>query len=129
MWIVGLAEGLLFRRAFGRLSPELPPGELLRITGEFAVDAKAKRSTLRLFRQMLGPEFFAGVDDARRTLLSRVPVRVVWGSPDPYIPERYVSSFAGTTVELVAGAGHWVPITAATQVAAAVRAVLAAAEG
>src|SRR5262249_9628750 len=38
MWLLGRAGGRLFRRVFGRISPELPPAELERMTREFALD-------------------------------------------------------------------------------------------
>lgn len=123
MWLIGLAGGALFRKVFGGLSPELPPTELARITQEFALDGKAKRSTLRLFRQMIPNEYFTGMDAAVRTLIARVPVRVVWGLGDPYIPDRFAASFPGVKIERVAGGGHWVPISSAAKVAAAVFAI------
>ena len=123
MWIMGLAGGHLFRRVFGAASPELPPEDLARMTHEFARHGKAKRSTLRFFRQMLGPGFFDGMDAAVRTLIDHVPVRVVWGDGDPYIPLRYADVFRGAECEIVPQGGHWIPISSATRVAAAVRAV------
>jgi pimeloyl-ACP methyl ester carboxylesterase len=126
MWALGRADGRLFRRIFGRASPELGADDIARMTREFALDPKSKRSTLRLFRQMLGHEFLEGADAQVRELVARVPVRVVWGEGDPYIPSSYAGSFQGATVELHPHAGHWVPITRAASVAAAVAAVLAA---
>jgi haloalkane dehalogenase len=124
MWAIGLREGALFRRVFGRISPELGPADLARMTREFALDPKSKRSTLRLFRRMLQPAFFAGVDAAVKELCARVPVHVLWGTPDPYIPASYADRIPGATRELLDGAGHWVPISRPDRVAAAIRAVL-----
>ena len=123
MALVGIGGGAPFRRLFGRVSPELPPEELQRITREFACDAKSKRSTLRLFRQMIRPAYFDGADGMVRTLLAEVPTRVVWGTPDPYIPAHYADVFSAASPEIIDGGGHWVPISNAGRVAAAVHAL------
>jgi haloalkane dehalogenase len=125
MWLMGQAGGFVFRRVFGAASPELSADELDRMTREFALDGKSKRSTLRLFRRMVRPEFFDGMEAAVRFLIAQRPVRVVWGEGDPYIPVRYADSFPGAPCEVVAGGGHWIPISSAARVAAAVRAVVA----
>jgi haloalkane dehalogenase len=126
MWLMGQAGGLIFRRVFGGISPELPADELERMTREFALDGKPKRSTLRLFRRMIPPAYFDGMDAAVRDLIARVPVRVVWGEGDPYIPARYADAFPGAQREIVPRGGHWVPISSAARVAGAIRAVVAA---
>jgi haloalkane dehalogenase len=124
MWLLGLAGGRLFRRIFGRISPELPPAELDRMTREFALDPKSKRSTLRLFRQMIRDEYFTGVDAMVRQLLDEVPVKVVWGLGDPYIPDRWANTFPASLRETLPGARHWVPISAAPVVAQTIRTLL-----
>lgn len=95
------------------------------MTREFALNPVAKRSTLRLFRRMVPHAFFEGVDGMVARITGRVPTRVVWGRGDPYIPERYASAFPGTPPKLLERAGHWVPISSADEVAAAIRAVAA----
>jgi len=123
MRLVGAGEGLLFRRVFGRISPELPPADLERMTREFAMNPKAKTSTLRLFRQMVPSAFFDGVDSMVARIVATVPTRIIWGRGDPYIPERYSKAFAGAHVTMLEHAGHWVPISSANEVAAAIRAL------
>jgi pimeloyl-ACP methyl ester carboxylesterase len=76
---------------------------------------------------MVPPAYFRGVDAAVRELIARVPVRVVWGLGDPYIPRRYADAFVGAKLEIVDKGGHWIPITAAARVAAAVEAIVASA--
>ena len=125
MAFLGLARGVVFRRIFGRISPELPTEDMERMTREFALSASAKRSTLRLFRQMVPTEFFTGAEEMLRALIARVPVQVVWGGGDPYIPARYANEFPGAKCELVERGGHWVPISSPEQVASAICAVLA----
>ncbi len=120
MWQIGLFGGRLFRKAYARISPELTDRDIDRVIAEFACNPAAKRSTLRLFRQMIPPAYFDGFDAMVSELTARVPVRVVWGSPDPYIPVSYGERFPPDKRETIDGAGHWVPITAAARVAEAV---------
>jgi pimeloyl-ACP methyl ester carboxylesterase len=124
MWALGAAKGALFRRIFGRSAPELPAEDLERMTREFALDAKSKRSTLRLFRRMVPHEYFDGIDAMVRDLIARVPVQVVWGVGDPFIAPSYASVFRRAPTQMMESGGHWVPISCAPQVVAAVRAVL-----
>ena len=123
MRLVGAAGGFLFRKVFGDVSPELPPEDLKRMTREFAMDPKSKRSTLRLFRQMVPPAFFDGVDAMVARIVAKVPTRIVWGRGDPYIPERYAQRFPGAHLTVLEHGGHWVPISSANEVAAAIRAL------
>src|SRR5262249_37752092 len=89
MRLVGAAGRLVFATVFGRISAELPPADLERMTREFAMNPKAKRSTLRLFRRMIPPAFFDGFDSMVARIVAKVPTRILWGRGDPYIPERY----------------------------------------
>ena len=123
MRLVGAGGGFLFRRVFGRISPELPPADLERMTYEFAMNPAAKRSTLRLFRQMVPPEFFDGFDSMVARIVAKVPTRIVWGQGDPYIPERYANRFSGAQLTVQGRAGHWVPISSANEVAKAIKAL------
>jgi pimeloyl-ACP methyl ester carboxylesterase len=123
MWAMGLAGGRLFQRVFQRTCPELAPGDVARMTREFALSPRAKRATLRLFRQITRPNFFDGYGAMVARIAAAVPTRVVWGEPDPFIPAAYAHAFGDAVVEVVPGAGHWTPLTASAQVAAAVRAV------
>ena len=126
MWQIGWVRGAIFRKAFARISPELPPPDLDRMVREFACDPKSKRSTLRLFRRMIPHAYFDGVDGMVRTLIERVPLRVIWGVGDPYIPARYAKAFPGIEPDIVPAGGHWIPLSAPDRVAAAVHSVLGA---
>jgi haloalkane dehalogenase len=122
---IGWFGGRIFRAQFARISPELSAADLDRMTREFACDPKSKRSTLRLFRQMVPKSYFEGVDRMVREIIARVPTKVVWGHGDPYIAPRYGDSFVGAEREILENGGHWIPISSAPRVAAAVEAVLA----
>jgi len=125
MWQIGWLGGRIFGRAFRRISPELPAADLERMVREFARDPKSKRSTLRLFRRMIPHAYFDGFEAMLRELIARVPVRVVWGLGDPYIPGRYAKAFPGVQPTILPEGGHWVPLSAPGAVAAAVQALLA----
>jgi haloalkane dehalogenase len=125
MWQVGWFGGSIFRRAFGRISPELSAPNLDRMVREFARDPKSKGSTLRLFQKMVPDAYFDGFDRMLREIITTRPVRVVWGLGDPYIPARYADSFPGAEREVLERGGHWIPLSAPDRVAAAVKAVLA----
>jgi pimeloyl-ACP methyl ester carboxylesterase len=73
---------------------------------------------------MIPHAYFDGVDAMVRELIQRVPVRVVWGLGDPYIPERFARTFPGVEPEILPRAGHWIPLSAPGRVAAAVQSVL-----
>jgi haloalkane dehalogenase len=120
MHAIGPANGALFRRIFSRLCPELAPADLDRMTREFAQNAVAKRSTLRLFRQMTRPGFFDGYAELLKRLGSSVPVHVVWGEPDAFIGPQWAERFGAATLERAVGAGHFVPLGAPAAVAQAI---------
>jgi len=117
---IGWFGGRIFRWQFGRISPELGEADLDRIVRSFALDPGSKRSTLRLFRQMVPTTYFDGFAAMVRSLIADVPVRVVWGRGDPYIPERYITTFAPAPTEVLDRAGHWVPLSAPDAVARAI---------
>ena len=129
MWQIGWLNGRIFRAQFARISPELAPADLDRMTREFACDRKAKRSTLRLFRQMVPPAYFDGFEAMVRELIAQVPAQVVWGRGDPYIPARYADAFPGAKRQISERGGHWIPISEAPLVAGAIRSVLEARSG
>jgi len=124
MWQIGWFGGRIFGRAFRRVSPELSATDLDRMIREFACDPKSKRSTVRLFRQMIPHPYFDGMDAMLREVITHVPVRVVWGLGDPYIPARYARAFPGLDPEVLPEGGHWIPLSAPTRVAVAVQSIL-----
>ena len=120
MWAIGLRGGALFRRIFSRQCPELTTSDLDRMTREFARRDVAKRSTLRLFRQLTRPGFFDGYGAMLERVAAAVPVHVVWGEPDPFIGPQWAERFHARTLERVPGGGHFVPLSAAAEVAWAI---------
>lgn len=120
MFAIGLRDGALFRRIFSRQCPELAGHDLDRMAREFACNGAAKRSTLRLFRQLTRPGFFDGYAAMLARLSAAVPVHVVWGEPDPFIGPHWAERFGARRVERAPGGGHFVPLSSAKQVARAI---------
>ena len=120
MWAIGRGDGRLFERIMHKQCPELSGEHLERMTHELALNPVAKRSSLRLFREMTRPDFFDGYAALLQRLAANVSVRVVWGEHDPFIPPRYASSFGAKSVDLVDSSGHWVALTDPARLAAAV---------
>lgn len=68
------------------------------------------KTMLNIYRAM-SPSAFAKWEDEYLDLTSKVPVLVVWGERDPYIPSsfNFAERFAkGQSLKLVPDAGHWV---------------------
>jgi len=121
MWAIGRSDGALFRKILRKTCPDLTREDLDRMTRELALNPAAKSASVTLFRRMLGDGFFDGHQRDLERLAAAVPVRVVWGERDPFIPPRYADAFGAQHVERLSDAGHWLPITHAANVAAAVR--------
>lgn len=86
--------------------------------------APARRSAraviLKLYRSADPREL--GVWASRFAGLARtVPVTVLWGAHDPYIPQRFARSFHTADVEIVDDSGHWLPAERPDRVIAALR--------
>ena len=62
---------------------------------------------------------------AFEALARQVPVEVLWGLPDPYIPKWVAGTFCTERVSFIGGAGHWVPLRAPERVVAALGSRLA----
>jgi len=118
-----IRKGALFKKVFWAQSPQLSEAQIDRVVQTFALNRAAKNTTLRQFRQILKPGFFAGFDEMRRAIGERIPVRVLWGDKDPYVPVQYAQRFPGAAVTVLPEAGHWVPLTATQRLAEEIRAL------
>jgi pimeloyl-ACP methyl ester carboxylesterase len=123
MGLIGLFNGALFRRQFGGQNPQLDADELDRFTADFACNRVAKGSTLREFRQITRPGFFAGYDEMVKAIASAVPTLTIWGEGDPYLPKHWAEQLFARTTVFLPDVGHWVPIIAAERLAAEIRAL------
>jgi len=124
MKALGWNHGALFKRIFGKQSPQLDREQLDRFAVSFALNAVAKEAALRQFRACVPPQFFSGFDLMWKNISQRVPCRVLWGADDPYIDARYAWRFGTSQVTVLPGVGHWVALVAPDALAAEVDALL-----
>ncbi len=75
-----------------------------------------KRMVLQLYRAT-DPENFRGWEEELHALAGRVPVRVLWGAHDPYIPARWARRLGTGEVRIFDDCGHWLPAEAPARVA------------
>jgi pimeloyl-ACP methyl ester carboxylesterase len=96
---------LLTREANATPGP-LPPEWIDSVLAHF--DQGTQRAILRLYRSSPSETLAAAGRELSRL---HVPVQVVWGLRDPYIPARfaraYAETFAGSELVELPDAGHW----------------------
>jgi pimeloyl-ACP methyl ester carboxylesterase len=103
------ASPTILKRALDRDNPvPLPQAYVDRVMSY--ADWAHKRSVLSLYRATRHPEqHFVSFADPLRKL--DVPVCVIWGEGDPYIPVRYAQrqreTFPNAEVHTLEGLGHW----------------------
>ncbi len=93
-----------FRRHLQRRAPGLSRAQVDATYDR--ITPAAKRMALRLYRAM-DPEKFRGWEAELLELARRVPILVVWGDRDPYIPVRYAERFGAVEVKRYPDCGHW----------------------
>jgi pimeloyl-ACP methyl ester carboxylesterase len=113
----------LFRREMKRGGPGLDE-EHVRRTYE-ALTPVTKKMIPRLYRAA-DPEKFAAWQDGLQALAGTVPMMIIWGELDPYVPPRYARRFGSDTVHVLPGVGHWFPAEAPDKVAELLRHFLGA---
>ena len=105
---------LELRRGSRRLTPEH-----IRQTWQ-RIHPAMKRMVLKLYRAT-DPEKFQGWEDELHALAERVPIRVLWGAHDPYIPPRWAKHFGSNDVRVFEDCGHWLPAEAPARIAEELR--------
>jgi pimeloyl-ACP methyl ester carboxylesterase len=78
-----------------------------------------KKEVLRLYRAT-NPENFKGWQDDFLGLTARKPTLVIWGDKDPYLSSRYAERFNARKVAHLPEIGHWAPVEAPAECAAAI---------
>ena len=101
--------GLELRRGSRKLSRE-------HIDATYALlTAPVKQTVLKLYRSVRQPSF-AGWEERYRQAAIEIPVLVLWGEGDPYIPAAFADTFCARRVIKVPDAGHWLPAVEPTRV-------------
>ena len=67
-----------------------------------------KRTTLKLYRAVRRMSF-AGWEERYQQAATKVPIMVLWGEGDPFIPIVMADTFGARRVVKYPGAGHWLP--------------------
>jgi pimeloyl-ACP methyl ester carboxylesterase len=99
----------MLKRALDKDNPVPLPNEYVERVLGYA-DWAHKRTVLKLYRATRDPSrHFASFGPALRQL--DVPVCVLWGDGDPYLPvvyaERQRETFRNAEVHILKGLGHW----------------------
>lgn len=80
---------------------------------------RMKKEVLRLYRAS-EPANFKGWEQDFLKLTADKPTLVIWGDKDPYIPPRFAERFNARKVVHLADVGHWAPVEAPAECAAAI---------
>lgn len=72
------------------------------------VTSESKRIMLRLYRA-IGPEEFRKWEPRMFEATAKVPILVLWGQHDPYVPEWVADKFGARRVARFEESGHWPP--------------------
>lgn len=67
-----------------------------------------QRTVLKLYRAVR-PESFNGWEQKYLEAAKRIPVLVLWGEDDPYVPTSFAETFGAKRVVKFPSAGHWLP--------------------
>ena len=111
LFVLSLAGGRIFRNVFWAQSPQLTQDQVDRVVRTFILNPAAKNATLRQFRKMVRPRFFATFAGILERVTRAVPTLVLWGDGDPYVSVEWAQRFAHARVIVMPDAGHWVALT------------------
>jgi pimeloyl-ACP methyl ester carboxylesterase len=104
---MAISREAVLTRVLGLENPRIPAADLRRIAGQLTKPG-TKRAVLRLYRAT-SPQAMDGDRPALQAL--GVPVLVVWGTKDRYIPavqaDRQAETFPQARIERLEGLGHW----------------------
>ena len=83
-----------------------------------------QKSVLRFYRA-LTPSRLKHWEDRLQPLVTRIPVLVLWGDQDPYLPKQFASRFGAKKVVHFPDCGHWLSVEAAADVSGQLEAFFA----
>ena len=104
-----LVFGLELRRGSRKLSHE-------QIDSTYALLTPSVKATVLKLYRAVRQSSFAGWEERYGHAAKKIPVLVLWGEDDPYIPSAFAETFGAQRVVKVPGAGHWLPAVEPTRV-------------
>ncbi len=99
-------------------SPAMPPSYLDSAWSTGFGSPAVKKTILRMYRSRDSRDFI-GWDDKLVALLAVKPSIVLWGDRDPFIAPEFAKRFHAQSTRHFAEYGHWLPLEAPDQYAAA----------
>jgi len=123
MWLMSRP---MLSRELRRGSRKLTPAQIAAIWRGAPSKMSSRMTILKLYRSA-DPARLASWESRWQQLAARVPVKILWGAHDPYLPRWVASSFHTQDVEIVEGSGHWVPAEAPQRLIAALQQLAASA--
>jgi pimeloyl-ACP methyl ester carboxylesterase len=111
----------LFRRQIRRGSRRLSAAQIEHTYQNAFGNRHSRFVVLKLYRSA-DPAQLIGWEGRLEALAQRVPVKVLWGEHDPYLPRWVAGCFFTQDVGYIPDCGHWVPAEAPEKVIAALRA-------
>jgi len=106
-----LMNSHLFHWEIGRGSRRLKKDQISRMYQAVIANPKTKKTALKLYRSM-SPNRIKPWQPRVEQLIRQVPVDLVWGEDDPYIPIHQASLLQPRSLRMVPDCGHWVPAEA-----------------
>jgi len=109
----------LFRAAMRRGSRRLDRARIDAMYAAMCERYAMRFTVLKLYRS-LPPRDFLPWESRLQALAAEVPITVLHGAGDPYIPSSMARLMHTPDVRVVRGVGHWLPVEATEELAAAV---------
>ncbi|WP_404365529.1 alpha/beta fold hydrolase [Marinobacter sp.] len=109
----------LFRWEIQRGSQRLDKSQIHAMYAGRATRPETRNSVLRLYRSM-PPRRFQPWQSRVELLARKVPIDLVWGADDPYVPTYQGRLLHPRRMHVVPECGHWVPAEAPEAIIAAV---------
>jgi pimeloyl-ACP methyl ester carboxylesterase len=106
---MALMNRWLFGHELRRGSPDLSDAYLDRVY-EHSTPA-LRRMVLKVYRAS-DPRIFRGWEEQWAALATTIPVKVLWGMKDPYLPPELAETFGSSDIERLPQVGHWLPAEA-----------------
>jgi len=119
MWLM---TRWMLGRELRRGSRKLTPAQIDAIWRGAPAKMSARMIILKLYRSA-DPAALGAWESRWQVLTQKVPVKILWGAHDPYLPRWVAGSFHTDAVEIVEDSGHWVPAEAPERLIASLRAL------